>query len=271
MPRTFSDEYYDTIVTVANYVAEKTGSSGCRSILTALVGLTDLGRNQRYLSVASILGKFRGHHVYLVLADNHPPRLERTDSGALEGAARLIRLLAKAGYEVTVGFTSSEMILWKSAGAHNVASGKFFNLRRFTLGRWDEEAKKGGKPMWYWFEPSMLAFLREADINRFINEPFPLSELHRENPYSQGMLKKLKDPAQERMLADSWRQFLFWVAQCDAVLGTDIEKGSQIVAGAASMWKEVQAKKLKFEEEKNTGEWIHPWGVVINELLRRPD
>lgn len=271
MPRTFSDEYYDTIVTVANYMAEKLGVAGCRPILTALVGLTDLGRNQRYLSVASILGKYRGRGVYLVLADDHPPRIERTDTGALEGATRLIRLLVRAGYEVTVGFTSSEMVLWKAAGAQNVASGKFFNLRRFTMGRWDEDAKKGGKSMWYWFEPSLLAFLREADINRFVNEPFPISESHRENPYSQGMLKKLKDPEQERMLADSWRQFLYWFAQYDANVGTDISKVTRTLEEAASMWKQVQAKKLKFEEEKNTGEWIYSWDIVINELTRRAD
>lgn len=271
MPRTFSDEYYDTLVTVANYMAEKLGRTSSRPILTALVGLTDLGRNQRYLSVASILGKFRGREVYLVLADDHSPRLERTDTGALEGAARLIRLLVRAGYDVTVGFTSSEMVLWKAAGAQNVASGKFFNLRRFTLGRWDEDAKKGGKSMWYWFEPSLLAFLREADINRYINEPFPISESHRGNPYSQGILKKLKDPEQTRMLADSWRQFLFWFAQCDADVGTDITKVGGMLGNAASMWKQVQAKKLKFEEEKNTGEWVYAWGIVINELARRPD
>lgn len=271
MPRAFSDEYYDSIVTVANYMAEKLKSTKCRPILTALVGLADLGRNQRHLTVGSILSKFRGRDIYLVLADNQPPRLERTDSGALEGVARLIRLLVRAGYEATVGFTSTEMILWKAAGAQNVASGKFFNLRRFTTGRWEPEGKKGGTQLWYWTEPSLLAFLREADINRFLNEPLPISPSHAANPYSQDILKKIKDGTQKNMLADSWRQYLFWMAQCDAEIGNDIGKVAKMLDDAKAMWGQVEVKRLKFEEEKNTGGWIHPWSVVINELERRPD
>jgi len=36
------------------------------------------------------------------------------------------------------------MILWKAAGATNCASGKYFNLRRFTLSRLDEPEENGG-------------------------------------------------------------------------------------------------------------------------------
>ncbi len=270
IPRTFSDEYYDAIVTVANYMSDKLGVGGCRPIITALVGLTDLGRNERYLSVASILGKFRGRGVYLVLTDDQPPRLERTDTGALEGAARLIRLLVGAGYDVTVGFTSSEMLLWKAAGAQNIASGKFFNLRRFTLGRWDEDAKKGGKSMWYWFEPSLLAFLREADLRRFMRE-LPISESHASNPYSQIILEKLRGLEQAPWLADSWRQFLCWFAHCESDVGNDIHKAGHMLEHAAGAWKQVGEMRLKFEDERNNGAWVRAWEIVLNELARRPD
>jgi len=71
-----------------------------------LVGLLDLGRNQRYLQVGSILSRYSGKDIYLVFVDEEKPRNERLDSGALEGAARLIRVLSQSGFRITVGFTS---------------------------------------------------------------------------------------------------------------------------------------------------------------------
>lgn len=269
MPRTFDDSYYDMIVTVGNNLCEKLAGVSTRPVLTALVGLTDLGRNERHLIVASILTKFKGEEIYLVLSDDEIPRNERTDSGALESSARLIRLLSNAGFKVIVGFTSSEMILWKAAGAHGVASGKFFNLRRFTYGRWDDDASQGGRSVWYWFEPSLLAFLREADLRRFMRD-FPISSSHQHNPYSQGMLGKLRDPEQERMLADSWRQFLFWFAQCEMEIGNDVSKVENMLAEASAGWRGVHAAKLPFEEVRNSGDWIRAWSIAINELSRRP-
>lgn len=265
MPRAFDDSYYDTIVAVGNDLYDKLARTTPRPVLTALVGLTDLGRNERHLTVGSILSKFRGEEIYLVLSDDEPPRNERTDSGALEGAVRLIRLLSNAGFKVIVGFTSSEMILWKAAGAHSVASGKFFNLRRFTYGRWDDDASQGGRSVWYWFEPFLLAFMREADLRRFMKE-FPISPSHQHNPYSQGMLAKLRDPEQERMLADSWRQFLYWFAQCEAEIGNDVSKVENMLAEATAVWQQVHDVKLPFEEVRNNGEWIRAWNIAINEL-----
>lgn len=270
MPRAFDDSYYDMIVTVGNNLYERLAGMSARPVLTALVGLTDLGRNERHLTVASILSKFKGEEIYLVLSDIEIPRNERTDSGALEGAARLIRLLSSAGFKVIVGFTSSEMVLWKAAGAHAVATGKFFNLRRFTYGRWDGDASQGGRKMWYWFEPSLLAFLREADLRRFMGD-FPISPSHQQNPYSQGMLEKLRDPEQERMLADSWRQFLFWFAQCEAEIGNDVSKVESMLVEASDAWSRVHDANLPFEEVRNSGEWIRAWSIAINELSRRPD
>jgi hypothetical protein len=270
MPRAFDDSYYDTIVSVGNDLYGKLARASARPVLTALVGLTDLGRNERHLMVGSILSKFQGEDIYLVLADDEPPRNERRDSGALEGAARLIRLLSNAGFKVIVGFTSSEMILWKAVGAHSVASGKFFNLRRFTYGRWDDDANQGGRSVWYWFEPSLLAFIREADLRRFMRE-FPISPAHDVNPHSQAMLEKLRDPQQERMLADSWRQFLFWFAQSEGEIGNDMAKVQDMLAQAQGAWDQVHGTKLPFEEVRNNGEWIRAWSIALNELTRRPD
>jgi len=270
-PRMFDDEYYDLIVQIGNYLCGKLEGTSTRAMLTALVGLDDVGRNNRHLAIATILSRFAGKQVYLVFADRQPPRLERTDSQGLEGAMRLVALLVRSGLEVTVGFTSSELLLWKYAGAQHVASGKFFNLRRFTLGRWDNDEKKGGKQIWYWFEPALLAFLREADIRRYQRESLAIDSSHVDNPISQSMLKKMTQPTQEKMLADSWRQFLSWFAHAEEKLHRDRQVCIVMLNDAAANWKKVSDAKLQFEEDKNTGEWIRAWTIAANEVTRRPD
>lgn len=267
VPRIFDDAYYDLLVAIGNETAQLLDRNRTRPMLTALVSLDDLARDDRYLQVGSILSKFGARDIYLCLMDDENPRYERLDSGALEGAARLIRALTVAGFVVTVGFTSSEIVLWKAAGAQHVASGKFFNLRRFTASRWDEDESSGGRNVWYWFEPSLLAFLREADFRRFRRD-FPISETHAANPYSQTILTKLSGTEKAPWLADSWRQFLHWFAECEASLN-GLAASSELVGVARDTWSQVHASKLKFEQERNNGDWVRSWEVVLNELDRR--
>ena len=67
------------------------------------------------------------------------------DTEALKGAMLLIHSLVSAGIHTIVGFCSSDIILWKTAGANSCATGKFFNLRKgagnFSLA----EMKKAGQ------------------------------------------------------------------------------------------------------------------------------
>ena len=213
--RGFLNAHYGLAVEIANVLEELLRGDNQRPIATALVGLQDLGRENRYLEVGSILTRFRGESMYLVFADETLPRRERTDSASIEASLRLIKLLVAAGYVVTVAFTSTEMILWKAVGAQNVATGKFFNLRRFTSGRFEEDTEGGGRNLPYWFEPSLLAFLREADVRRFRRD-FRLSAEHDSNPFSQAILVGLDSQERRAWLADSWRQYLHWFAATDA-------------------------------------------------------
>lgn len=275
LPRTFDDAYYNLLVDLGDITAQQLKNNAVlknktRPFLTALVGLPDLGRSQRYLQVGSILSRYSEKDIYLVFVDEEKPRNERLDSGALEGAARLIRVLSKSGFRITVGFTSSEMVLWKAAGAVNVATGKFFNLRRFTKGRWNEDESSGGRNIAYWFEPTLLAFIREADVRRYMKE-FPIDPSHDANPFSQLILGKLDAAERKAWVADSWRQFLFWFAHCEVVIGNDFAKCSEMVANAVDTWHAVKGAKLRFEEERNNGDWVRAWDIVLNELDRQPD
>ena len=86
----------------------------------------------------------------------------------LAGIMELIKILEDTGKPVIVSHCSSEMILFKAAGASHCATGKFFNLRRFTKTRY-EDSSAGGGQLPYWFEQSLLAFLRGTDVIRLQN------------------------------------------------------------------------------------------------------
>lgn len=269
-PRAVSDDYYNLLATLGNDLNAKLKGSKSRAFLTALVDLRDLGLSKRYLQVASLLSKFQGTDIYLVLSDDTPPRQERAHSGELEAAARLIRLLRNAGYQVLVSTTSSEMLLWKAAGAHHVATGKFFNLRRFTRGRFDADEDSGGRSIWYWFEPSLLAFLREADLVRY-KALFELSPSHAENPYSNVILQKREAEEKAPVLADSWRQFMWWFAHSEAALDQKSDEVMDMLDDAEEQWSAVMERRLRFEDRHNNGEWVRAWGIALNELMQRPD
>jgi hypothetical protein len=78
---------------------------------------------------------------------------------------KLIAALESSGQRVTVASCSSEMILWKAAGATNCATGKFFNLR-FTISRFEQPDSSGGGQLGYWFQEALLGFLRQSDLLR---------------------------------------------------------------------------------------------------------
>lgn len=270
--RGFVNGHYTLCVNVANALEELTTGEQIRPVATAVVGLEDLGRERRYLEVASILTRYRGPEIYLVLSDDTLPRRERTDSASIEAALRLIKLLVEAGYIATVAFTSTEMILWKAVGAQNVATGKFFNLRRFASSRFEDEAEGGGRNLPYWFEPSLLAFLREADLRRFRRE-WPLSPHHEGNPFSRQILGNLDQQERRAWLADSWRQYLFWFAETDRMYGESAAENlvvtNQLIATAAETWRQVREDGLRFEEEINDGSWIRSWDIALGELDRK--
>lgn len=79
---------------------------------------------------------------------------------------QLISLLEEADMQVLVGSTRLEMCLWKRVGASRVATGKFFNLGRFTPGRW-EDPTLGGSVVPYWAEYGLFTWLRELDARLF--------------------------------------------------------------------------------------------------------
>lgn len=263
VPRTYEDEYFELAVKACQMLSDRLVGTSTKVLQTAVVGLPDLTIKGRSLSVASILTAAPTDEIYLVFVGNTEPRRELKDPEEIKGAMRLIRALQDAGVQVTVGFTSSDVILWKYAGATACASGKFFNLRRFTKARFEEPSGGGGQ-LSYWFEEALLSFLRESDLLR-VQKAGLLSDASKRNPFAVNILNQLDKAAGSAWLRLSWRQYLWWFAD---VIGR-IESGNldvqALLKRVEQTWLEIEDKIL-MEEQSNNGSWLRQWRRAIIEF-----
>ena len=159
-----------------------------------MCGLSYLSQPDKADEIASIISQTKAESIYLIFISNIVPRRELNNTEEIKGAMRLIAALENAGLSVIVGFSSTDLILWKVAGATACATGKFFNLRRFTSSRFEEPSEGGGQ-LPYWFEESLLAFLRESDVLR-VRKAGLLSNASMTNPFGIDILNQRYCPGQ---------------------------------------------------------------------------
>jgi hypothetical protein len=175
----------------------------------------------------------------------------------------LIAALRDAGMSVFVAFASSDVVLWKSAGAAHCGTGKFFNLRRFTRSRFDEPMEGGGQVP-YWFEESLLAFVRASDLKRL--QPanmFSAASLH--NPFANDILGAISNG--KAWLGLAWRQYLFWFQDIQARIDAGNVNASTLVKLAEENWLRLgdARPEILMEEPFNNGMWLRQWRRALAE------
>ena len=264
LPRSFSEDYYSQLVSVGNHLGTCLAHTGMRPIQTAVVGMPDLARSGRPLEIASILSRSKANEIYLVLVTETEPRRELREVEDIKGAMRLIAALTAAQIQVTVGFCSSDLLLWKTAGAKNCATGKFFNLRRFTKDRFEEPGGQGGGQLPYWFEESLMAFLRQSDLHRIASMNLPTMSPSI-NPFGNQILQQLQTDPERAWLALAWRQFMFWFADVENRLDCGQVTASTLLRNADANWRTLDDADFFMEERRNDGGWIRPWRRAIGE------
>jgi hypothetical protein len=262
VPGVFSDDYFSHAVQICNELVARLGGDSIEVLQTAIVGLPDLAVPGRALSIASILTQTHAERVYLVFQNTTAPRRELKNAEELKGAMRLVNLLESAGTRVLVGFCCSDVILWKAAGASSCASGKFFNLRRFTPSRWDDDQASGGGQVPYWFEESLLAFLRQGDLIRAARRNL-LSVTSQNNPYGIQVLQQLATDPNLAWLKLSWCHFLYWFADIESRIGR--ETADSTLLTAENNWR--LPPPLLMEEPQNNGDWVRPWRIAVQDFL----
>jgi hypothetical protein len=268
VPRTFASNYYSFNAQIARLTAEILKPRSVDVLQTVIVNLPDLARADASAEIASIISGAEVSRVYLCLKAEVDPRRELSEVEEIKGAMRLIRLLEDAGLNVLVGNCSSDLILWKVAGATACAAGKYFNLRRFTMARWEEPPAKGGGQAPYWFEEDMMAFLRESDLVR-VKEADLLSTVSLENPYGMEILNMIETDPEPKWLALGWRQFLYWFMDFDSRFpNRDGIVANQKLKAAEDVWLTLDDRGVLMDEARNDGAWLRAWRRAVLESFR---
>lgn len=259
VPKQFDDDYFSSIVERGDATEAAADGSGISTLMTCIVSLAQLTKKGQALHIASILTRSRCRRAYLVLHDDLSPKSQRKDHEGLIGAMQLIHALQKADMEVMVPFSGIDMALWKAAGAAHVATGKFFNLRRFTKGRWDDPVS-GGLVVPYWTEFGMFTWLRELDA-RLLNTKDMLDKSTAAlNPYSMEIMKVLQaDEKNEKWVGLSWRQYLYEFSLREQLYASLPEQVETDLVQADKRWGNLEAEGVLLFERENDGSWIRPW------------
>ncbi len=265
IPKTFPDEYFAQLVRSAAVLRQKLSGTGVTTLQTVVTSLADLATPGRAMKIASIMSDGETDECFLVFVGDTEPRRELSEPEELKGAMKLIAALEAAGQRVLVGFCSSDLVLWKAAGATSCATGKFFNLRRFTLSRFMEPSGGGGQ-LPYFFEESLLAFLRQSDLIR-IQQRGLLSAASTANPFTKTIFEYF--PQGKAWVALGWRQFMFWFADVEERLRTGTITAEDLILQADANWGLIQQKpQVIMEERENNGQWVRQW---LRSLVEFPD
>lgn len=272
IPKVFDDRYYARMIQTGSELSKHFQGSGRRTkvLQTALVSLPELTEANRSLELASMISGTAAERVYLIFVGTTEPRREMNQADELAGAMKLIHALEGNGVPVLVAFCSSDVLLWKTAGASSCATGKFFNLRRFTRQRFEEPAASGGGQLPYWFEEALLAFLRQGDLIR-VRRAGLLSDASSRNPFSREILSILDEAAKTRnkppaWLAISWRQFLYWFSDVEGRLDRRESHADSILRAADANWSKLDAARTLLEERFNDGSWVRVWLNAISDF-----
>jgi len=244
VPRVHSLEYYQLNCQVAMGLKDILAPARIDVLLTLLVRSDSLAAPGIPEEIASIVTSYEVDRVYLVLVTDVRPRLELRDADILQGAVQLIRYLESSGIRC--------------------ATGKYFNLRRFTPSRWKEPSEGGGQ-LPYWFEESLMAFLREGDLIRVRNAGM-LSQSSSANPYGQKILDNLDNPQPQAWLGLSWRHYMYWFAQFEARVSAHQVDPEAILANAERAWAQLDSSSVLMEERHNNGQWLRPWRLALQTL-----
>lgn len=265
VPKAFPDDFFLQLVENGNRLESILRNYSVKAMQTVVVNLAELSSVRRVMTIASIVSRSRAQECLLVFVGNTEPRRELSDPEELKGAMRLIATLESGGQSTTVAFSSSEMLLWKAAGATNCATGKFFNLRRFTISRFDEPNGGGGGQLGYWFEEALLAFLRQSDVLR-VRDRGLISNASIANPFGSPIMDAM--PEKQAWVALGWRQYLYWFADAELRLRTGANSAEDLVGLADGNWGQIETSRppLFMEERQNDGSWVRQWRRALAEF-----
>ena len=265
VPRIYSDDYYELNREIADDLKNRLSKEGVDVLHSVLVSMRELSEADRTAEIASIVTRGNADRLFLVFVSEVEPRRELHETEDLKGAMRMIRYLENSEVRVLVGFTSSDVLLWKVAGATDCASGKFFNVRRFTPSRWDVPPEGGGQ-LPYWFEESVMSYIRESDLVR-VRKAGLLSEASKCNPYGEEILRQMDSEPEKAWLGLSWRQYMYWFGDFEKRFDESSINTDVLLKNAEKVWSHLDEKNILMEERQNDGSWLRSWRRAVIEAF----
>lgn len=265
-PRMFSDEYYNLVVEIADATHRCANENGLDTLLTAIVSLRDLNVPSRAYEIASILTRSRCDRIYLTFLSEDVSQQKEPlrDPAGLPTAIHLIRLLSNQ-MRVHVAFSGHDLILWKYAGASDISSGKFMNLRRFSPGRWEEEAKRG-QNIAYWNEGSLLTLLRDADVQALMRSGWFVGREHAGNPASDRIMDIFRSGAERPWVKQSWLQYLRWISIMENAWDGSPNLAEEFLEESNRLWGDiVDVRRILFHDRYNDGTHVRNWLNAVRE------
>ncbi|CAN5140145.1 hypothetical protein BH20ACI1_BH20ACI1_08140 [soil metagenome] len=271
-PNTWSESYYALCANTCSELKAKLSDSGTKTLATVMIGFNHIQSKDEAYKIASIMSDANSDGYYVVISADTEPRRELNSEISLTEIMKLISALEGTDKPVLVSHCSSEMLLFKAAGATSCATGKFFNLRRFTQSRYDDDSGGGGGQLAYWFEHSLLAFLRLADVLRIKNSPLNnlIGTSFSKNLWSDRIEENFTLENPPAGIREGWRQYLCWFSKTEEILSENEDKISlvkQWLREAETNWLELEDRGILFDEPRNNGSWIRPWRQSLNNFL----
>lgn len=268
-PRSFTDDYYAFMVEVADATKRHADGNGLETMLTAIVSLRDLANPARALAIASVLSRSSCDRLYLTfLNEDVQPREPMRDGAGLPTAIHLVRLLS-AAMRVHIAFASHDLLLWKFAGATDISTGKFMNLRRFSPGRWQDE-ESGGRQVAYWNEGPLLARLREADVALLDRQGWFDRRDMSDNPSEARILEIIRSGSGSPWLKLSWMQYLRWAINAEAAGHGNPTAAEAALVAADQRWGDaVERRRILFQDRFNNGDHVRAWLNAMREASSR--
>ncbi|OQS11363.1 hypothetical protein B0T37_07940 [Chromobacterium violaceum] len=267
-PRIFSDDYYKLIVSIGNSTKKYAEHKGIDTILTVIVNLRDLANPTRAYEISSIITESSCERVYLIFLSEEAAQKEPLrDSTGLPTAIHLIRLLSQS-MRVHVAFSGHDVLLWKFAGATDVSTGKWMNVRRFSPARWRDEENQG-RQIAYWNEDWLLTLIRDQEVLRLDREGWFEDRNFETNPISNKILAILRDGSGAPWLKLSWLQYLRWFSNIESYC-TNANRVESILENSDQYWeKALKDMRILFTDRFNTGEHVRIWLNAVREGGRR--
>ncbi|TGK08999.1 hypothetical protein EHO60_13320 [Leptospira fletcheri] len=265
-----NDEYYSLISNIGASILEK--SKGVEVYQTVIVHLPTIDNIERIYRIASLVSNSDYKGYYLVFLWDKDPRNEIDNETMLFYAMELIYSLANLEKEIIVSHSGTEMPLYIVAGASSCASGKFFNLRRFTSSRYEEPTEQsGGGQLPYWFEQGYMAFLRQTDYFRIKTSKLSsiLGTGYSSNLWSKIIEEQLVTDPEKAWLSHSWRHYLSWFSETHKYLKEISNPGivlSDWLKLAESNWEALESEDILMDEKKNDGRWLRPWRQALGKF-----